>query len=137
MSVVKSKRGESDLDVVTKSIKLAVYTIKICSNEKNFPKRYRWCITNKIVDDAVDICGYIRKANEIFVKLKVDYDVRRKNQEEARGTIDSLLGKMDIAYGLFGMSDDRIDHWTSLVIEVKRLLGNWIKSDYARYKDLK
>jgi DNA-binding Lrp family transcriptional regulator len=41
MSVVKSKRGESDLAIINKSRELAVYTARICSNEKNFPKRYR------------------------------------------------------------------------------------------------
>ena len=50
MSVVKSKQTEGKLLVVTKARELAAYTIKICSNEKNFPKRYRWCITAKIVD---------------------------------------------------------------------------------------
>lgn len=38
MSVVKSKRGEGQLLVITKANELATYTIKICSNEKNFPK---------------------------------------------------------------------------------------------------
>ena len=52
MSVVKSKRGEGQLLVLSKANELATYTIKICSNEKNFPKHYRWCITSKIVDAA-------------------------------------------------------------------------------------
>ena len=55
MSVVKSKRDEGRLLVLTKANELATYTIKICSNEKNFPKHYRWCITSKIVDAAVEI----------------------------------------------------------------------------------
>ena len=42
MSVVKSKRGIGKMLVVTRANELAVYTIRICSNEKNFPKRYRW-----------------------------------------------------------------------------------------------
>lgn len=48
MSVVKSKRTKSELEVVNKAIALASYTIHICSNEKNFPKRYRWCLTGKM-----------------------------------------------------------------------------------------
>ena len=50
MSVVKSKRHDGLLAVITKANELAVYTIKICSNEKSFPKHYRWCITAKIVN---------------------------------------------------------------------------------------
>ena len=75
MSVVKSKRGQSELEVITQSRNLASYTIKICSNEKNFPKRYRWCITNNIVNDALNIYSCIQRSNAIFVKFKVDYDV--------------------------------------------------------------
>jgi hypothetical protein len=94
MSVVKSKRGESDLAIINKSRELAVYTARICSNEKNFPKRYRWCITSKIVSDAFDIYGNIRKANTIFVKIRPDYDIRRQCQNKARGALDSLLKKL-------------------------------------------
>jgi hypothetical protein len=137
MSVVKSKRGESDLAIINKSRELAVYTARICSNEKNFPKRYRWCITSKIVSDAFDIYGNIRKANTIFVKIRPDYDIRRQCQNKARGALDSLLGNMDIAYSMFGINDKRIEYWTGLVIEVQSLLRNWMKSDYERYKDLK
>ena len=136
MTVVKSKRGQSDLEIINKSRELAVYTIRICGNEKNFPKRHRWSITNKIVSNAVDIYGNIRKANEIFVKIKPDYYTRRKYQNEARATIDELLGYMDIAYDLFGINDKRIDHWTGLVIDIKSLLLKWMKSDYERFKNL-
>lgn len=136
MSVVKSKRSQSRLEVITKARELAAYTIRICGNEKNFPKRLRWCITNKIVSDAVDIHSNIRRANAIFVKTRADYEVRRKCQVNAIGDIDSLLGNMDIAYATFGIDDDRIDYWTGLVIDIQTLLRNWIKSDYERYKNL-
>ena len=53
MSVVQSKRGQGELEVLTKARELATYTIKICTNEKSFPKRYGWCITNKIVENAI------------------------------------------------------------------------------------
>lgn len=137
MSVVNSKRGKSDLEIINKAKELAVYTIKICGNEKNFPKRHRWSITSKIVSGAIDVYGNIRKANEIFVKMKIDYTIRRKSQNEARGEIDKLLGNMNIAFDLFGVDDDRIDYWTGLVIDVRTLLLSWMKSDYDRYKDLK
>ncbi len=54
MAVPEGKRTESKLAVQTKAIELAIYTVTICSNEKNFPKRYRWCLTNKIVDTALE-----------------------------------------------------------------------------------
>lgn len=53
MSVPKSKRGKSKMEVITKVNELTEYTIHICSNEKNFPKRYRWCLTSKIIDTVI------------------------------------------------------------------------------------
>ena len=83
MSVVQSKRGESDLTLITKANELATYTINICTNEKNFPKRYRWCITNKIVEFALDINNKINMANSVFVKDESDYLLRKGYQTEA------------------------------------------------------
>ena len=95
MAVVKSKRGESELNVVTNSRKLAVYTIKICTNEKNFPKRYRWCVTNEIVKNTNIIHSNILKANSIYVKDESDYKLRKRHQNIALAEIGSLLGNMD------------------------------------------
>lgn len=67
MSVPKSKRGTSKLEVITKANELATHTIHICSNESCFPKRYRWCITAKIVDAAVEISRLINMANSVYV----------------------------------------------------------------------
>lgn len=86
MSVVKSKRGKSKFEVLVKANKLAAFTIRICSNEKNFPKRYRWTITSKIVNEAIDICRYIRKA-------KSEHPGRR-----ARRSCHSLELAMDAFY---------------------------------------
>ena len=133
MAVVKSKRGESELNVVTNSRKLAVYTIKICTNEKNFPKRYRWCVTNEIVKNTNIIHSNILKANSIYVKDESDYKLRKRYQNIALAEIGSLLGNMDIAYELFNISDKRMFYWTGLVIDVQNLLRNWKKSDTKRY----
>lgn len=136
MTVVKNKRGESELEVLNKARELAMYTIKICSNEKNFPKRHRWSIINKIVNDAIDVHGNIRKANDIFVSLDIDYKLRREWQVRAMGCADELLANMDIAYMLFNVNDNRIDHWVGLVKDTKDLLRKWRDSDAKRYGHL-
>jgi len=137
MSVPKSKRGKSELEVVTKSNELATYTIHICSNEKNFPKRYRWCITSKIVEAAVDINRYIIMANSVYVKDDPNmFRLRKQYQTQALASTYSLLSMMDIAYRTFGIEGSRMDYWTGLVIAVQNLLRNWKRSDELRYKDL-
>ncbi len=137
MSVVKSKRGKPKLEIVTKAIALASYTIHICSNENNFPKRYRWCITSKIVENTIDICNYVNMANSVYVANAKDYQIRRQYQTKGLASTYPLLTMMDIAYRAFGIDDDRIEHWTGLVMEVQTLIREWRKSDSERYKDLK
>lgn len=135
MSVVKSKQTEGKLLVVTKARELAAYTIKICSNEKNFPKRYRWCITAKIVDCAIDVSSSVNAANSIYVNNdnKKDYQLRRQYQTKALAETYALFSMIDIAYSVFGIESKRIEYWTRLVNEVQVLLRNWRKSDYDRY----
>ena len=133
MSVVSSKRGEPKLGVITKTRELASYTIKICSNEKNFPKRYRWAITNKIVECSINICTLTDKANSTYVKTKGDYQLRRKYQVAAINETYSLLTLMDIAYITFGVDSKRIDHWTGMVLDSQALLRKWRDSDDKRF----
>lgn len=135
MAVVKSKRGKSTLETYTKANALAVYTIQICSNEKCFPKHYRWCITSKIVDAAVEINNNITKANSITVKVPEEYKLRRLYQDKALAATYALLSMMDIAYRTFGIEGNRMEHWTGLVMEVQNLLRNWKHSDEQRYKE--
>ena len=124
MSVPKSKRGTSKLEVITKANELATHTIHICSNESCFPKRYRWCITAKIVDAAVEISRLINMANSVYVNP----------ESEALAQTYSLLTMMDIAYRTFGIEGSKMDYWTGLVINVQNLLRNWKRSDENRYK---
>lgn len=137
MTVPKYKRTKPKLEVVTKAIALASYTIQICSNEKNFPKRYRWCLTGKIVEHTVDICNYTNKANSVYVTSERDFQTRRQFQNMALAASYALLTMMDIAYNTFNIDDDRIEHWVGLVIEAQELLRKWRKSDSDKHKNLK
>lgn len=136
MAVVKSKRSEGHLTVLVKANELAMHTIKVCSNEKNFPKHYRWCITSRIVEAALDINNNITMANAVYVSDKNDYDLRKKFQNKAIASSYALLSMMDIAYRTFSIKSDSIEYWTGLVIEVQNYLRNWKKSDAERYKEI-
>lgn len=136
MSVVKSKRGEGQLLILTKANELATYSIKICSNEKNFPKHYRWCITSKIVDAAIEISNFANMANSVYVKDSTDYQLRKQYQTKALASTYALTNMMDISYRVFGIESSRMEFWTNLVMEVQNMLRNWRKSDMERYKDI-
>ena len=136
MAVVKSKRETGKLAAITKSNELAVYTIRICSNEKHFPKRYRWCITSKIVESALEINNLSNKTNSVYVHDANDYKVRKEFQTRALAETYSLLNMIDIAFRTFGIASKRIKHWTGLVLETQTLIRNWRRNDYKRYGNL-
>jgi hypothetical protein len=137
LAVPEGKRTESKLAVQTKAIEMANYTITICSNENNFPKRYRWCLTNKIVDTAIEIMNDINTANSIYVSTKNDYELRREFQTKALAYTARLLGLMELAYVRFNIEDKRIRYWTQLVVDTRELIKKWKKSDSNRYKKYK
>lgn len=134
MSVPKSKRGTTQLEILTESAKLARYTIHICSNEKHFPKRYRWCITGKIVDSAIDILRFNKMANAIPIDGdKGMFDLRTHYQTMALANTYSLLSMIDIAYLTFGIDGDRIETWTGMILKIQNMIRNWKKANKQQF----
>ena len=133
MSVPLSKRGESQLEVITTAGILAGHTIKICSNENNFPKRYRWCITSKIVDTAIEIARLLNIANAIYVSDVETYEARRKYQTKALAETFALTTLMQIGHETFGIDSKKLDYWSGLVIKERNLIRAWRKADAERY----
>lgn len=136
MAVPKYKRRKGDFGVITKAEALVKYTLEITSNEKNFPKRYRWCVTSKIVDSTVSMFSDLTRANTIKVVTKEDKILRRSYQVRALAEIGNLLGLMQIAYDVFNVDADRAEYWTRLVIAEQEAIRNWRDSDRERYKDI-
>lgn len=134
MSVPEGKRTESKLAVQSKAKALAAHTVTICSNEKVFPKRERWAVTNRIVSAALTIMEEIDVANDIYVSTKDDFQLRRRSQTVALSHTAKLLGLMELAYVKYGISGQRMEYWTGLVIEVRELAKKWRQSDKERFK---
>lgn len=136
MSVIKAKRQPGKFEVLVKVREMCAYTLQICKNEKNFPKRDRWILTQPIVNEALTVLACIRRANAIRVTRKEDYTYRRSQQIEAFAHAEALLALIDIAYIALSIESSRVEHWTGLVLEVEDKLGGWRKSDRERYKHL-
>jgi hypothetical protein len=134
-SVVKSKRKETKSTVITKADELAAYTVHICSNEKYFPKRYRWCITAKIVNTAIDISTYAHMANPIYVGGDLQMlRIRKSLQTKTYISTFNLLSLINIAYNTFHIDGRRVEYWTGLVIELQEMIKNWTKSLEQSYQ---
>ena len=136
MSVPRGDRKEGKLQVITELKALAVYTIQICKNEKNFPKRDRWLLTQPIVEEAVNAYKYARKANAVKVVTMADYELRRSYQIETRCALEALLGLIEIAYTVLSLEGSRVEYWTKCVMSCEDKLATWRTSDRKRYKDI-
>ncbi|MEF9974678.1 MAG: hypothetical protein RSG50_11440 [Clostridia bacterium] len=98
MSVPKWKRKEGDMAVIMAVRSLCKYTLTICKNEKRFPKRNRWVITDKIVREAIRAALEADKANDVRVECWADYKRRRKHQKRALEAIRGIITLKQIAY---------------------------------------
>ena len=135
MSVVKGEREPGSDNLVTEDLArgLCVYTIQICKNEKNFPKRDRWILTNEIVQCAVKAYGKIREANAIVVKTEEDYKLRRQDQIKARKKLKRMEGLVEIAGDVLSLEEDRVEYWGNYIRQTLALLSKWRESDRKRY----
>ena len=135
MSVAKGDRKDSSCNLETARTMngLCVYTIQICKNEKNFPKRDRWILTAPIVKCAVKAYAKVLEANAIVVVKLDDYMMRRKCQIQARKKLKAMLGLIEIAYTTLSLEDDRLEYWTGYVKSCLELLSKWRAADRKRY----
>lgn len=84
MSVRAGERTQGDLTVIVKTKEMAIYTLRITNNEKNFPKRYRLSVVNKIQDKAFEKARYekLKKYNEQRQRAK-----KRKQEVKNNGKV--------------------------------------------------
>lgn len=134
MSVKAGERKEGELTVIVKAKEMAIYTIRITNNEKNFPKRYRLSVVNKIQDKAFEIVTCLIEANEIYPRTKEELRLRQIKQRQAMACCRSLMTMVDICKELFGLGDDRVAFWAKSVFEVRTLTAAWFKKDEERFK---
>ena len=127
--VPKSKRGVPKLEVLDKSRELVAFTMRICSNEKNFPKRYRWCMTQKIIDSALNISNYVEMANCVYVVEHEEYLIRKNYQLRALAETYALYNMIEFSKAVFGLETSKAVHWSGMVVKVQTLIRNWKKSD--------
>ena len=136
MAVAKGDRSKTSEKLETTEILkgLCVYTIQITKNEKNFPKRDRWILTQHIVKEAVKAYTHARKANAVEVVTADDYRIRRAHQVKARTCLESLLSLIEIAHIVLNLDADRVEYWAQFAINAGKMLAAWRASDRKRYK---
>lgn len=134
MSVLARFRSESPFAVRDDARKIEVRIIKLCMNEKYFPKRYRFILTTSIIEDAHKLVDYIEAANRTdltpeFIKRRITY------QKEALTRVDFLLRKLILAEELgFTIPEGTLTEIGEMLLKEEKLIKNWIESDKVRMK---
>lgn len=136
MSVPAGERGEGKLEVITKCLNLASYTILITKNQNIFKPEYNTAITSDLIHLAKEIYISAWTANNIKVDHDHDRAVERiRLQEYAALQCNNLLALIQLAQRVFHLPTKRIKYWAGLTIEVRSYLRKWRESDRKRYKD--
>lgn len=135
MSVPKSKRTEGELKVMVKSRALTARTLTICSSEKHFPKRLRWCFTAHICDECNGMHSSIVKANSVYVHTDEDAKLRIRYWREAYAFSSSFAAYIDLAMEMSEVNLETIRSWRVSLEEVRSLIRSRINSETRRFRD--
>ena len=128
------EKSEAKYDILLKAKELAGYTLRITSNEKHFPKRYRLTVTNKMQEMSMNIVEWLVMANEIYPETKQDLEERVILQKKARAECRAMLTMMEIAAVTFSIRPETLREWTDKTTKLKNQVTRWILADKERFK---
>ena len=139
MSVLKSRRRQSPLNVLNDANALTDYSLNKLENPDTFPKNKRWLYATRIQDTCMEIAGKIKEANAVRVDasygdVRVLMSKRLTLQSEAYSACGRLIEYIEQAYVHLPLSGKEADHWMGLADTVIRGLAAWRKSDLETYK---
>lgn len=133
ISVIKSKRNESNLQFVDTAFKLYTFTIQQCVK---FPKRYTFYVSQEISNTATKILVEVKRGNSIYPTNEHEVQMRRDCFLNAYADAQSLISQINAATELFQISGTVLTGWMELIQSELNLLRGIMKKDKARYKNI-
>ena len=133
MSVIRSRRSESEIEFLHTARELQIYTIKKCTS---FPKRYTFYISQPIAGAATRIHEYVKMANSVYPTNAHEAQIRRDYLLRANAELNSLVSQIEVAHELFGLEPNVMNYWMDIVEKEIRLVKAVMKKERERYKDL-
>ena len=133
MSVIRSKRSESEMEFIYTARQLQIYTIQKCVG---FPKRYTFYVSQPLANAATRVHEYVKKANSIYPTNSHEVQIRRDYLLRANAELNSLVSQIEVAHELFGLELRVMKYWMDLVEKEIRLVKGTLKKDKERYKNI-
>ena len=122
--------AEAELKVIVKAQQLAAHTMRVSSNYKHFPKKYRFSLVSKIQNKALEIYEYLHEANR--TDLKAYKRERLELQTKAITYCDELIFYIELSHELNLISEGSMKYWSGLVKDIKHMAIAWRTSDRER-----
>ena len=102
ISVVKSRRTDkSEMCYLANEVEYKV--VKMTMNEKYYPKRARFIITNKLIDSAMNVSANFNAANAIFPTSAAKLIIREIYQIIGKANIAVLEHQLNLSKRLFNI----------------------------------
>ena len=122
---------QSDFIIITKAKDLVKHTFAM-TNDKRFPKKYRFTIVNRLHDLTLDIFEHIQEANELDLSDPQEYRERQYEQKKALTKCKTVLFLLELAFEKTLIDKDQCAAWTKCVLDVKYMTAKWKKQDRER-----
>lgn len=134
MSVIRSKRGESEAEFLATARKLQIFTIQKCVNA--IPKRYTFYIATPMADSARRVYEDVKRGNSINPVNQHEVQIRRDWFLQANAELYNLVGQIEVAHELVKFDPAILREWSGLISTEIRLVKGILKSDRERTKNL-
>lgn len=136
MNQPPQKPEENEFKIITKAKDLVKHTFEM-TNEKRFPKKYRFTIVNRLQDLTIDIFQFIQEANELDLADPQEYRERNYDQKKALTKCKLVLFLLELSLEKGLISSDQCAAWTKKVTDVKYMTAAWKKQDQQRAATMK
>lgn len=133
MSVIKSKRKQSETQFLQNARELHVHTFRKCSH---FPVRYRRYAERHILSKTAKIMDCVNGANRIYPLTKSEAQMRRELFLTAQAEIAELVKQIEFLSEVIGIEKTAHAEWIALIDDEDRLIRGILKKDRERYKTL-
>ena len=133
MSVIRSKRGESEAEFLATARRLQIFTIQKCVNA--IPKRYTFFIATPLADSARRVYECVKRGNSINPTPGNAHEVqlRRDWFLQANAELYNLVGQIEVANELVHFDPAILKDWSGMISTEIRLVKGVLRADRERY----
>ena len=102
--------------------------VKMTMNEKYYPKRARFIITNKLIESAMNVSSNFNAANSIFPNTEEKLKIREQYQTIGKANLVILEHQLNLSKRLFNIPSTVLDEIFLIILDIKKMYSNWVKA---------